>query len=146
MLRLLFMFNRIWDSVLTSSLCSRYADVSFVCIIYENEKLFSYMISKLVYRESCAVQVHIGIKKNQHVKVIFFLICRLEFVQCIVSYFKMSHTFLKIECPIGYYRSNCSEACKFSHFGKECQDKCNCSPHLCDHITGCYGMSHAYIN
>lgn len=87
---------------------------------------------------------YIGIKKNQHVKVIFFLICRLEFVQCIVSYFKMSHIFLKIECPIGYYRSNCSEACKFSHFGKECQDKCNCSPHLSDHITGCYGMSHAY--
>lgn len=53
------------------------------------------MIQKLVYRESCAVQVHIGIKKDQHVKVIFFLICRLEFVQCTVSYFKMSDTFFK---------------------------------------------------
>lgn len=26
----------------------------------------------------------------------------------------------KIECPIGYYGGNCSEACKFPHFGKEC--------------------------
>lgn len=44
----------------------------------------------------------------------------------------------KIECPFGYYGTNCSEACNFPHFGKECQSKCNCSAHLCDHITGCF--------
>lgn len=37
------------------------------------------------------MQVHIGIKKNQHVKVIVFLntiVCRLHVVQCIVPVLK----------------------------------------------------------
>lgn len=40
-------------------------------------------------------------------------------------------------CPVGYYGSNCSEACDFPHFGEECQGKCNCRSYQCDHITGC---------
>lgn len=44
---------------------------------------------------------------------------------------------LLIECPSGYYKSNCSETCVFPSFGDDCQNICNCDLSLCDHIFGC---------
>lgn len=90
------------------------------------------------------MQVYIGIKKNKHVKVVLFLLFHVKIFQFHLPYNKC-HILFKIECSLGYRGSNCSEACTFPHFGKECQEKCNCSPRLYNHITGCFGMLNAFI-
>lgn len=45
--------------------------------------------------------------------------------------------FSYIECPIGYYGKLCTQACRYSGFGAQCQKTCNCSEENCNHINGC---------
>lgn len=72
MLWLLCILYCITDSVLSSSLCSRYVDVLFINLRYPTLKwryLFIPAILPLAYRESRVVRAHIGTEKNRHVKV-----------------------------------------------------------------------------
>lgn len=41
-------------------------------------------------------------------------------------------------CPVGYYALNCSDPCRNPNYGYLCQQNCNCTADLCNHITGCY--------
>uniref|UniRef100_A0A8W8JGK4 Uncharacterized protein n=1 Tax=Magallana gigas TaxID=29159 RepID=A0A8W8JGK4_MAGGI len=42
-----------------------------------------------------------------------------------------------LECPVGYYRLNCSEQCIYPTYGGDCQSECKCSPDKCNFVTGC---------
>ncbi|XP_078314556.1 uncharacterized protein LOC111103576 [Crassostrea virginica] len=40
-------------------------------------------------------------------------------------------------CRIGFNGPNCSDACVYPGYGKDCQMECNCTKSLCSHIDGC---------
>lgn len=42
-----------------------------------------------------------------------------------------------LECPVEYYRLNCSEQCIYPTYGGDCQSECKCSRDKCDFVTGC---------
>lgn len=44
-----------------------------------------------------------------------------------------------LECPAGYYGTNCSKVCLASYYGIRCVTKCECSP--CHHVYGCMLMT-----
>lgn len=43
-----------------------------------------------------------------------------------------------LECPVGYYRLNCSEKCIFPTYGVDCQSQCKCFQDKCNFVTGCF--------
>lgn len=51
--------------------------------------------------------------------------------------FISAHLFLFLDCPSGYYGSNCSNSCRYPSYGVECQEKCQCAKKACDHVFGC---------
>ena len=42
-----------------------------------------------------------------------------------------------IECPVGYYRDNCSLPCPPTTYGIYCAEHCSCSSTSCHHVYGC---------
>lgn len=44
-----------------------------------------------------------------------------------------------IDCPAGFYGTNCSEVCPTPYYGNGCIKKCECSP--CHHIHGCISLT-----
>lgn len=40
-------------------------------------------------------------------------------------------------CLNGYTGSYCRQKCPYPHYGAQCQERCQCSRHLCSHINGC---------
>lgn len=88
------------------------------------------------------MKAHTGMKRNQDVKVsiLLYLIVKLNIIIDIHTMYNNSFhikIFFYLECPLGYYDSNCSKACSFPLYGKDCQSQCNCNYRLCDHKLGC---------
>ncbi|XP_078312334.1 uncharacterized protein LOC144619025 [Crassostrea virginica] len=42
-----------------------------------------------------------------------------------------------VECKAGYYWIDCNRTCLYPHYGRKCQQNCNCSEEVCNFITGC---------
>lgn len=43
-----------------------------------------------------------------------------------------------IDCPIGYFRNNCSSPCRYPNYGKDCQQDCShCKEDACNSTFGC---------
>lgn len=50
----------------------------------------------------------------------------------------LSKIYIFLECPIGYYRDNCSEKCNPPTYGEECQYICGCPNDECHFVFGCF--------
>ncbi|XP_062583953.1 uncharacterized protein LOC134245700 [Saccostrea cucullata] len=42
-----------------------------------------------------------------------------------------------IPCEVGYSGVNCLFTCPSPSYGRDCQQECNCSKELCNHVVGC---------
>uniref|UniRef100_A0A8W8JI24 Uncharacterized protein n=1 Tax=Magallana gigas TaxID=29159 RepID=A0A8W8JI24_MAGGI len=45
------------------------------------------------------------------------------------------------QCMQGFTGENCSSACPYPTYGRDCQELCNCSKDICDVITGCQSFT-----
>lgn len=62
----------------------------------------------------------------------------LCYFKIILKFAYMTKTKFVLECPVGYYRLNCSEKCIYPTYGVDCQSQCECSRDKCNVVTGCF--------
>lgn len=51
----------------------------------------------------------------------------------------MINMFIDLECPLGYFGTNCSSRCVYPSYGQACQNTCECNATDCNHVHGCQG-------
>lgn len=45
--------------------------------------------------------------------------------------------YIFLDCLPGYYKTNCSDPCRYPSYGLRCQKECNCPEKSCHHVFGC---------
>lgn len=45
--------------------------------------------------------------------------------------------YIFLDCLPGYYKTNCSEPCRYPSYGLGCQKECKCTEKSCHHVFGC---------
>lgn len=60
-----------------------------------------------------------------------------EILNSFIIVIELNFLLLK-RCPVGYHGIHCLEPCRSPGYGLSCQQICNCTDDLCNHITGCY--------
>lgn len=45
--------------------------------------------------------------------------------------------YIFLDCLPGYYKTNCSDPCRYPNYGLRCQKECNCPEKSCHHVFGC---------
>lgn len=51
--------------------------------------------------------------------------------------FKVKMNELITECPPGYTGPDCFYTCIYPYYGEDCFMRCDCSPEMCDFVSGC---------
>lgn len=88
------------------------------------------MVLTIIY-----LKIRISLYKLHNIENVTFTTC-VNLNQYLYLHIQRNPNFLS-ECPVGYYRLNCSEQCIYPTYGGDCQSECKCSPDKCNFVTGC---------
>ncbi|XP_065927976.1 uncharacterized protein [Magallana gigas] len=63
--------------------------------------------------------------------------CMSNAIQCKVDKYYNPNKHNCTDCLPGYYKTNCSDPCRYPNYGLRCQKECNCPEKSCHHVFGC---------
>lgn len=63
--------------------------------------------------------------------------CELYFNGCCPNTQWDSERDMCVECPNGYFWTNCSRPCEYPYYGPKCGKNCSCERINCNHTSGC---------